>query len=113
MAGLCQAGRGAEWVKESLRPWDPALAPNGQQQAQSAAKRLRQAGMSRLPSGNIGKDWKMMENGGLIWFNGMLWDLPSGNLLKFLKMTIEIEIVTFSIFQFVTRGYGEKSVHEG
>jgi len=40
---LRQAGRGAQWVKESLRPWDPALAPNGQQQAQSAAKRLRQA----------------------------------------------------------------------
>ena len=39
-----QAGRGAHWIRESSRPWDPPLAPNGKKQAESAAKRLRQAG---------------------------------------------------------------------
>eukprot|EP00913_Durusdinium_trenchii_P011186 g10507.t1 len=38
-----KAGRGAAWISASARPWDPPLAPNGRQQAQSAATRLRQA----------------------------------------------------------------------
>ncbi|CAK8994083.1 unnamed protein product [Durusdinium trenchii] len=37
-----KAGRGAAWISASARPWDPPLAPNGRQQAQSAATRLRQ-----------------------------------------------------------------------
>lgn len=38
-----KAGQGAQWVQEAARPWDPPLAPNGRQQAQSAAKRMKQA----------------------------------------------------------------------
>ena len=30
-----KASKGAEWVQSHPRPWDPALAPNGQQQARS------------------------------------------------------------------------------
>ncbi|CAK8993130.1 Protein TANC1 [Durusdinium trenchii] len=37
-----KAGRGVAWISASARPWDPPLAPNGRQQAQSAATRLRQ-----------------------------------------------------------------------
>eukprot|EP00930_Biecheleria_cincta_P042265 TRINITY_DN29075_c0_g1_i1.p1 TRINITY_DN29075_c0_g1~~TRINITY_DN29075_c0_g1_i1.p1 ORF type:complete len:365 (-),score=50.16 TRINITY_DN29075_c0_g1_i1:616-1662(-) len=36
-----KAGRGLEWVSKATRPWDPQLAPNGQDQAKAAAKRLK------------------------------------------------------------------------
>lgn len=34
-------GKGREWVSNATRPWDPKLAPNGQQQSNAAAKQLK------------------------------------------------------------------------
>ena len=45
------------------------------QDAVAIARAIESAGYLLVMSKTIGKPW---ENGGLIWFNGILWYLPSG-----------------------------------